>query len=129
MMRTEESHVPKVPVAVVLSTMLTTSCTTMRNVSLVENPNAATRPERIEVQTAGRTYAVYSPTVRGDSVHGWNDVNQTKPISFAVSEIQRARARALSTERTVAAVVAGLVGAYVLFWASVAVLLASDGGF
>ena len=112
-----------------VSMLLNTSCTSMQRVSLKENHNPATRPERIEVQSAGRTYEVYSPVVRGDSLHGWNDATQTEPVNLAISDIQRARARQFSSERTGAAVVAVVLGAVVLWTAFVVVALASDGGF
>jgi hypothetical protein len=119
----------KAPLLVGLSIMLTTSCTTMQNVSLKENPNSATRPSQIDVRSGGQSYVVYWPIVRGDSIHGWKDAVQTMPLSFAISDIQRARSRQVSTERTVAAVIGVVAGAYVLVAAFFVIMFASDGGF
>ena len=86
--------------------VLSMGCHVTKNVSLVENPDAASRPSEIEVVTkSGSTIVVYSPVISRDSLRGYSDQARATPILLATSDIQVARARALSSGRTAALVV------------------------
>jgi hypothetical protein len=79
-------------------------CTTARNVSLVENSDPSSRPREIEVVSRGGRYAVFRPTVAGDSLRGWSDYGRTRAVAFALSDIQRARVTQFSGGRTALAI-------------------------
>lgn len=92
------------------------ACHTTRNVKLVENPDATSRPSQIEVVTrSGATILVYDPVIQRDSLRGYSDRDGKTPTALAVSDIQSAKARQLSGGRT-AALVLGLVAAAAAAW-------------
>jgi hypothetical protein len=93
----------------VLAAVSAMGCITSKNVSLVENQDPASRPQEIEVTSRGGVYTVHWPVVEGDSLRGWQDRKRTRTSSFALSEIQRARVRELSGERTAVAFGIGIV--------------------
>src|SRR5689334_17708748 len=67
-----------------LCAALAMGCHTTRNVNLVENPDATTRPSRIEVVTKnGSSITVFDPIVRQDSVRGFSDDARTAPVTVA----------------------------------------------
>jgi hypothetical protein len=72
----------------------TIGCYSWKPVRLDVNPDASTRPSRIEISTQDRArYTLFSPEVRGDSLHGWFDDSRSKPASFAVIQIVSAQVR------------------------------------
>lgn len=87
------------------------ACHVTKNVHLVENSDATSRPSRIEVTTrSGSTFFIYQPVVQGDSVRGFSDEARKSPTAIAVSEIANAQTRAVSSGRT-ALLVFGIVAA------------------
>ena len=98
------------------------SCHTTRNVNLVENTDATSRPSRVEVMTrSGSTIVVFDPIVRQDSLRGFSDEERRNPVTLATSDIQNAKTRQLSGGRTallvfglIAAIVAGLLIAAII---------------
>jgi hypothetical protein len=93
---------------ILLGLFATTSCTGWKNVTLVENSDRASRPEEIEVTSKGRKYVVHWPLVEGDSLRGWQDQKGTRPVSFALSDVQRARTSYVSAGRTMLGIGLGL---------------------
>jgi hypothetical protein len=95
-----------------VSCALAMACQTWQPVTLVENPNAASRPDRLEAITVENArYIVYTPMVRGDSVRGWTDVERTHSIALATSNIVSARTRQVSGARTALVVIGATVAA------------------
>ena len=88
-------------------------CHTTKNVNLVENPDATSRPSRIEVITKGGSrIVVYQPVIQRDSLRGFSDQERTSPVTIAVSDVQSATSREVSGGRT-ALFVFGLIAAAV----------------
>jgi hypothetical protein len=109
--------------------LLSLGCHVTRNVNLVENPDAASRPSRIEVITkSGSTVVVYSPVMTGDSVRGFSDQARTNPLVLAASDIQSAKVREVSGGRT-AILVAGIVAAVVAALFIALIIALSNAGF
>ena len=108
----------------VVTTICASSCMTTKNVSLVENPSAATRPTKVEVTSRGGTYTLNDPVIRGDSLYGWTEGRRNHTVSFAISDIQRVTTQQLSTGRTAAAIGLSFVAA-VGFW--ILLIVTSDG--
>ena len=108
-------------VAAVFSTV---GCTTWKNVSLVENPDLASRPREIQVVSRGGSYTIHAPVVEGDSLRGWADQKRTLPTAFALSDIQHARVKQVDEARTGLAILGGVVGV-LGFWV---LLFISSGG-
>lgn len=103
-------------------------CHATKNVNLVENPDATSRPSRIEVRMkSGSAVVVYQPVVRQDSLRGFSDADGVTPVSLAVSDIQSARTREFSGGRTalltIGIVAAGLLAAWV---ALIAIVFSDD---
>ena len=97
--------------AVIFFTASTAACHVTKNVHLVENSDATSRPSRIEVTTrSGSTFFIYQPVVQTDSVRGFSDEDRKSPTAIAVSEIANARTREVSGGRT-ALLVFGIVAA------------------
>jgi len=123
---------PRRPFRNVIATVCAVStigCHVTRNVNLVENPDAASRPKEIEVVTrSGSTIVVYSPVIARDSLRGYSDQERATPIVLATSDIQVARARALSGGRT-ALLVTGIVAAAVAAVFLVFIIILSNVGF
>ena len=104
------------------------ACHVTRNVNLVENPDATSRPSQIEVVTkGGSTIVVYNPVIQRDSLRGYSDHTKATPIVLATTDIQTARTRQLSGGRTaflVVGIVAAVAGA--LFIALIIALSNAD---
>ena len=85
----------------IFATFCTLSCYSWRSVGLGENPDAATRPADIEIRVKnGIPQTVYSPIVRGDSLHGWLEKDRQTPAAFAVTDITSARSLQINGGRT-----------------------------
>jgi len=109
--------------------IMSMGCHVTRNVNLVENPDAASRPSEIEVITkTGSTVVVYSPVIMRDSLRGYSDKARSTPFVLATSDIQTARARQLSGGRT-AVLVVGIVAALVAAWIVVIIVALSNADF
>ena len=92
----------------------TIGCYSWKPVRLDANPEASTRPSRIEITTKEPArYTVYHPEVRGDSLHGWLDDSRSRPVSFVVSQIAGAEVRKLNVLQ-VMGVTIGLAAVVVL---------------
>ena len=116
-------------VIVTASAMVSMSCHVTRNVNLVENPDAASRPSEIEVITkTGSTVVVYSPVIMRDSLRGYSDEARSTPFALATSDIQAARSRQLSGGRT-GVLVVGIVAALVAAWIVVIIVALSNADF
>lgn len=87
-------------VAVLLAvTML--GCHTTRQVTMNVNPDASSRPRKVEIQIhSGPRFTVYGPEVRNDSLFGWFDKERTKPAGIPLNEIGSARTREFSFGKT-----------------------------
>jgi hypothetical protein len=104
-------------------------CQTTRNVSLVENPEATSRPSEMNVVTKGGSdIVIYAPVVQRDSLHGFLDEQRTNPTVLAVSDIKTAKSRQFSGGRT-AALVVTLVAATLLTLFGLALAAFSEGEF
>ena len=109
-------------------TVSSMACHVTKNVNLVENPDATSRPSQVEILTkGGSTIVVYDPVVQRDSLRGYSDQGKMSPIVLATSDIQSARTRQLSGGRTallVTGIVATAIGA--LFIVAIIVLSNAD---
>jgi hypothetical protein len=108
----------------------TVGCYTVRPVNLVENADAPSRPETIDITTHhGPELRIYGPVIRRDSLYGWYDEDRTRAATFGIDEIVSARTRQLSTGRTAALLVGGgvvvIATAYIIL---VATLINALGG-
>lgn len=112
-----------------LFAVVAVGCHTTKNVNLVENPDATSRPSRIEVLTrSGASVTVYAPVIQRDSVRGFSDETKTTPVTLAVNDIQSARSRQVSGGRT-ALLVFGIVAAVVGTLFVLAVIAFSDAAY
>ena len=109
----------------VVAATWTMGCVVSKNVKLDENPDPARRPAEVELTSRGTVYTVHWPEVKGDSLRGWNDRKRTLPVSFAISDVQRATVREVSSGRTAGLVGLGLVAAFGIWL----LLVAGAGGF
>ena len=99
-------------VAIFLATAIS-GCHVTKNVILSENPDATSRPSRIDVTTkSGSTLVIYDPVVQSDSVKGFSDPDRKNPTAIATTEIASAQTRQVSSGRT-ALLVVGIVAAVV----------------
>ncbi len=112
-----------------LCAVFAAGCHTSKNVNLVENPDTTSRPSRIEVVTkSGSAIRVYAPVIERDSLRGYLDEERTNATVLAVSDIQSARSRQVSSGRTAALVVA-IVAAAVGTLFVLAIIALSQGDF
>jgi len=109
--------------------VMSIGCHVTKNVDLVENPDAASRPSEIEVITkTGSTVVVYSPVIMRDSLRGYSDQARSTPFVLATSDIQSARARHFSGGRT-AVLVTGIIAALVAAFIVGIIIVLSNVGF
>ena len=113
-----------------LCACLALGCHTTRNVKLVDNPDATTRPSQIEVLTrSGSRITIFQPVVRQDSVRGYSDEEQSTPVTVATSDILEARTRQFSGGRT-ALLTIGVVGVALLAaWVTLIAIIFSDDSY
>jgi hypothetical protein len=99
--------------AVVFFAASSIACHVTKNVQLVENSDATSRPSQIEVTTkSGSTFVIYDPVVQSDSVKGFSDPDRRTPTAIATTSIASAQTRQVSSGRT-ALLVFGIVAAAV----------------
>jgi hypothetical protein len=109
---------------------LTIGCHATKNVNLVENPDATSRPSRIDVRMkTGSTVAVYQPVVRQDSLRGFSDESRVAPVTIAVSDIQSARTREFSGGRTALLTIGIVAAALVVAWVALIAVVFSDDSY
>ena len=109
---------------------ITLGCDTTKNVNLVENPDATSRPSQIQVLTkSGARIVVYEPIVREDSVRGYTGAERTTPVIVAVSDIQSARTRQLSGGRTALLTLGIVAVALLAAWVALLAIIFSDDSY
>lgn len=90
-----------------------TACTSAKYVTLKENPDGRTRPDKIlVVLKTGSMLDVFGPVVRSDTLHGYTDHARRDSTAIPVSAIKQATVSQGDSDRTAAAVT---VSAIVIF--------------